>query len=125
MNDKVYTKQLEKFGIEAIRVSQSDAEKQREKHNEKEHRLAIDKVIKREMETMEGRQYFWSKLDMCRVFTTPFVPGAPDGTAFFSGIQSVGQNLLDDIMRASPDNFYVMIQEANARAISGRESAEN
>ena len=52
---------------------------------------------------------------MCRVFTSPFVAQDPHGTSFFAGAQSVGQNLLDDIMRASPANFFLMIQEAEAR----------
>lgn len=109
--DKTYQKQLEAFGIESVRVTEGDVERQRQQ----QLRDSLLAVVKREMETIEGRQYFFSKLDMCRVFTTPFMPGAPDGTAFFSGIQSVGQNLLDDIMQASPENFYVMITEAEAR----------
>ena len=109
--DNVYKTQLEAFGIEAVRVTEGDLEKQR---LEQQHEAMLA-VVKRNMETIEGRQYFYSKLEMCRVFTSPFIPGAPDGTAFFSGIQSVGQNLLDDIMRASPANFFLMIQEAEAR----------
>lgn len=111
MSDNFYKKQLEKFGVESTRILDGDAEKQRQQ----QFHESMIAVVKQFMETIEGRQYFYSKLDMCRVFTTPFIPGAPDGTAFFSGIQSVGQNLLDDIMQASPENFYVMLQEAAAR----------
>lgn len=109
--DKTYKKQLEAFGIESVKITEGDVERQRQE----QIRQSMLAVVKREMETMEGRQYFYSKLDMCRVFTTPFMPGAPDGTAFFSGIQSVGQNLLDDIMQASPESFWMMLQEADAR----------
>lgn len=111
MTDKFYSKQLEAFGIEAVRITEGDVERQRQDQLQR----AFATVIKSIMDTMEGRQYFYSKLNMCRVFTTPFIPGAPDGTAFFAGVQSVGQNLLDDIMRSAPENFYLMIQEAEAR----------
>lgn len=109
--DKTYQKQLEAFGIESVRVTEGDAER----HRQERDREALLAVVKHVMETIEGRQYFYSKLEMCRVFTSPFIPGAPDGTAFFSGVQSVGQSILDDIMRASPANFFLMIQEAEAR----------
>lgn len=111
MVDKVYRKQLEKFGIESTIIVEGDLNKKRRiEFNE-----INDGVVKAIMSSMEGRQWIYSKLDMCRIFTSPFVPSDPYGTAFFSGVQSVGQNLLDDIMRASPENFYIMNQEAAAR----------
>lgn len=114
MSDATYKKQLEAFGIEAVRITDIDLEKKRQE----ETRQAMLSVVKALMDRTEGRQWIYSKLDMCKVFTTPFVPGQPDGTAFFSGVQSVGQNLLSDVMEASPENFYTMIQEENARKAS-------
>lgn len=109
--DKTYKKQLEKFGIESTLAVEDNLTKRQQQQYRETNLL----VVKNLMETMEGRQYFFSKLDMCRVFTCPFVPTDPHGTSFFSGIQAVGQNLLDDIMRASPERFATMLQEAAAR----------
>lgn len=113
MTDDTYRKQLEQFGIESTRVTEGDVARQR-RQEQRETMLAVVKSI---MDDIAGRHYMYSKLDMCRVFTTPFMPGAPDGTAFFSGVQSVGQNLLDDIMQACPEQFFIMITEANARKV--------
>lgn len=111
MTDKVYLKQLEKFGTESTVFVEGDLAKRQQL----EFTEANIDVVKAIMNTIEGRQWLYSKLDMCRVFTSPFVAGDPHGTSFFAGIQSVGQNLLDDIMKASPNNFFLMISEAAAR----------
>lgn len=110
--DKVYRKQLETFGIEFnSTIDDSATKKQRQ-----EFALTQSDVIKGLMSNMQGREWLYSKLDMCRVFSTPFVPSDAHGTSFFAGIQAVGHNLLDDIIRNSSENFSLMIQEAAARA---------
>lgn len=114
MTDKVFQKQLDSFGIESVKATEGDVER----YEREEAKKATLLLVKGIMETMAGRQYFFGKLDMCRVFTTPFVSGSPDATAYFCGVQSVGHNLLDDIMQASPENYWLMLQEADARKAS-------
>jgi len=109
--DNTYKKQLEQFGIESVRVTEGDLQRQ-QKAIESESTLLVVKTL---MERMEGRQWLYSKLDMCGVFTAPIVPGDPYGAHVLMGIQAVGQNLLNDIMRSSPENFYLMTTEAAAR----------
>lgn len=120
MTDKVYRKQLEKFGIESIRVTTGNLEKKKSE----EQRQSMLSIVQMIMDTMQGRQWMWAKLDMCGVFTAPIVPGDPYGTHFLSGVQAIGHNLLADIMSASPQNFSLMSQEAAARKI-GTEPQED
>lgn len=116
--DKKYARQLEKFGIESVLV----IEENQDKKQRLQYRETNLSVVKNLMNTMEGRQWLFSKLDMCRVFCTPFIATDPHGTSFFSGVQAVGHNLLDDIMRAVPENFAVMLNEAAARDVMGKEN---
>ena len=111
MIDKVYKKQLEQFGIEFTPpLDESLTKKQRQ-----EFAITQSDVIKGLMNTMQGRQWLYSKLNMCRVFATPFIPSDAHGTSFFAGVQAVGHNLLDDIINNSPEDFSLMLQEAVAR----------
>lgn len=111
MTDKVYRKQLEKFGVESVRVIPGNLEKKKSE----EQRQSMLSIVQMIMDTMQGRQWMWAKLDICGVFTAPIVPGDPYGSHVLSGIQAVGHNLLNDIMMASPQNFSLMAQEAAAR----------
>lgn len=109
--DRTYKKQLEEFGIEFTTASEENITKKQRQ----EFAITQNEVVKALMNTVQGRQWLYSKLNMCKIFSTPFVPADPHGTSFFSGIQAVGHNLLDDIMKNSPENFSVMLQEAVAR----------
>lgn len=112
--DKVYQKQLEAFGIESTRIKTGDLEKQLSE----DQRAATLSSIKFLMERPDGRQWLWGMMDMCRVFTSTFVPGKPDTSDFLSGAQAVGHKILGDIMQATPEQFYVMNQEAATRRIA-------
>lgn len=111
MSDKIYKKQLEKFGIESTVLVEGDLKQKRQIEFAQDN-INIVRAI---MDSIEGRQWLYSKLDMCRVFTAPFDGEKPLTNSFFSGMQAVGQNLLDDIIKSSPNNFFTMIQEADAR----------
>jgi len=111
MIDNTYKKQLEAFGIESVRMTESDLTRQK-KAADVEAMIAVMKAM---MDSIEGRQWIYTKLDMCGVFTAPIAPGDSHGTHVLCGIQSVGHAILSDVMRASPENFPLMIQEAAAR----------
>jgi len=117
MTDDFYKKQLEEFGIESTRVVEGNLEKKRAE----ERKASTTAVIKYLMSEMAGRHWLYSVLDMCRTFTSPFVPGQPDVTAFFSGAQALGHRLLADIMEVAPENYYVMVQEEAARKSTKRD----
>jgi hypothetical protein len=112
MIDNTYKKQLEAFGIESVRATEGDI-KRLQKAAELE---AMINVVKALMDNIDGRQWIYTKLDMCGVFTAPIAPGDSHGTHVLCGIQSVGHAILNDVMRASPENFPLMLQEAAARA---------
>lgn len=111
MTDDIFQKQLESLGVDSTRITSGDAERAQQE----QLRRAMLSVVKIIMDSMDGRRWFYSKLEMCRVFTTPFVAGKQDVTSFLSGLQAVGQNMLRDIMEASPEKFFLMTQEAAAR----------
>ncbi len=120
MTDKVFQKQLESFGIESVRIKHDEPKKQ----DNADGIQNTFSVIKALMDEMKGRQWLYSLLDMCQTFTPSFVPGKPDVSDFCSGIQSVGLKLYGDIMAASPENFYIMLQEEGARKQVEKEKAE-
>ena len=109
--DKVYKKQLEAFGIESVRVTRGDIEKKMREENKE----ATAVVIKQLMDSIRGRQWMYNLLDLCGVFSSPFVAGQPDVSDMLAGVQIVGQKFLADIMISCPEQFHVMSQEAHAR----------
>lgn len=109
--DKTYKKQLEAFGVEFTQAPEENLTKKQRQ----EFAITQADVIKNLMSTMQGRRWLYSKLDAWRVFSTPFVPADAHGTSFFAGIQACGHSLLDDIIRSSPEDFGLMLQEAAAR----------
>lgn len=111
MTDKVFQKQMKKFGNEETLLVASDSKIKRKIDFSAEN----SNIVKAIMDTMEGRQWMWSKLDMCGVFTAPWAGEKPLTNAYFSGVQAVGQDLLGDVMAAAPNEFFLMIQEAAAR----------
>lgn len=111
MSDRVFKKQLEKFGTESFQVVEEDHAAKRKQINF-EVTLGITKAL---MSTMEGRQWVYNKLDFCCVFSTPFVSGHPDATGFLCGLQEFGHHLLGEIMMSAPNEYPLMLQEAAAR----------
>jgi hypothetical protein len=66
------------------------------------------------MGLVDGRTYIHDLLTACHIFRQPFSPNA-QVTAFACGELNIGQRLLSDIMRFCPDDYIVMMREANAR----------
>lgn len=63
------------------------------------------------MTVKEGRKWAWEQLVKCKVFSTPFILGSSDGTAFNCGQQNWGLQFLSDITIASPDEYILMAKE--------------
>ncbi len=112
--DKVLKKQLEAFGTEAQVLVEGSLEKKRQLEFAEVNRSVVAAL----MDTIEGRQWMFSKLDMTGVFTAPWVGEKPLTNAYMTGIQSVGHNFLQDIMTSAPDKYFLMVQEEEARKVA-------
>jgi hypothetical protein len=64
------------------------------------------------MQTREGRAWFYTMLSKCGVYTAPFVPGDSHHSAFLAGMQAVGHVLMEEIMGAAPEFYWVMVSES-------------
>lgn len=111
MIDKVFKKQLEKFGIEQFTVAEEEVlPKKPIVFSE-----SGQNVVRGLMNTMEGREWLYNKLEFYCVNSTPFIPNHPEVTAFLCGLQEAGHQLQNEIMQVAPNEYFVMIQEAAAR----------
>ena len=66
------------------------------------------------MGTMAGREWLYNLLSECHVFVSSFSLNAYEG-AFREGERNVGLRLLNDVMQTAPDDYVLMMREANAR----------
>lgn len=61
-----------------------------------------------------GRAWLHELLSVANTFGAPVVPGDPYMTHFRLGEQNLGHRIMADIMRAAPELYVTMIEEANA-----------
>lgn len=108
--DKVFSKQLEQFGTEAYVLQQAAPVRE-------ESREAQIGVVRGLMETVQGRQWLWEKLDLCKVFGSTFIPDKPNVGDYLQGIRDYGLNLYQEINAAAPDKIFLMNQEAAERIL--------
>jgi hypothetical protein len=71
--------------------------------------------VKAIMIVPEGRHWMYDMIVLCKVFTSPIVPGDPYGTYNNIGEQNIGKKLLQDINECAPEEYMLMIKEANER----------
>lgn len=71
-------------------------------------------VISTIMSTTQGRAWMYGILESCMIFGNPFVPGQADSTAFNLGMANIGKRILQDIMKAAPDQYLKMCKEGTA-----------
>ncbi len=77
--------------------------------------LRLD-VIKTVMQSPPGRSWIYNWLSRCHIYSTPFILGHPDVTAFNCGEQNIGQQLIADVQAAAPDLYLTMINEAKLKS---------
>jgi hypothetical protein len=87
--------------------------KKARKQAEFDHALKLD-VIRSVMGSAPGRIWAYSILERCHCFSTSFIAGAPDASAFREGERNIGLQFLADIQEATPDLYLTMIQEAKS-----------
>lgn len=69
------------------------------------------------MSTAPSRAWMYDRLARCGVFNTPFT-GNDATTNFNCGMQSIGLELLADIVSSAPDSYIQMMREANGRSLA-------
>ena len=84
----------------------------KKKARQEKQRLEVVQAI---MGQPQGRSFMYDYLSRCSVFTTPFVRGEPDTSAFNAGRQSIGHDIQADIMLAAPEMYWVMIEESQTK----------
>ena len=78
------------------------------------NRIAYTKTIMRDR---FGRRWMYDLLLRCHIWSTPFAMGQPDGTAFRLGEQNIGLQVFADVMKAAPDDYVLMMNEASEKDI--------
>lgn len=66
------------------------------------------------MSTKPFRGVFYELLSACHIFSTPFVPGQPDTTAFAMGEENVGKKLMMGAIDADAALYMKMLAEHKA-----------
>src|SRR6266704_2332873 len=66
------------------------------------------------MSTAPSRAWMYDKLEICHVFRSSFSTDAL-AMAFAEGERNIGLQLVGDIMVACPDDYILMMREANER----------
>lgn len=69
------------------------------------------------MSTPPGRAWIYDLLTECSIFASTFRPDA-SYSAFLEGTRKIGLMFLADLMKACPDQYLPMVQEANAKSIN-------
>lgn len=72
--------------------------------------IAADKLLREQMSSPQGRNYFWDQLTACHIFEGTG-PMEAERANFFLGERNVGLRLMIDIMRAAPESFVQMLKE--------------
>lgn len=67
------------------------------------------------MSTLPGRAWMHDLLLKCSIFSTPFVAGAYDITAFKCGGQNIGLQIFADVHASAPREYVLMMQEASQK----------
>lgn len=80
---------------------------------EKQKAAARDRAFIALMGSRDGRAFVWNILSRVRIFATSFNQSNAQ-TAFNEGERNIGLWLMADINRLCPDQYPVMVKEANA-----------
>ena len=70
------------------------------------------------MRTTAGRAWMHRKLTACHIYQTTATPGDAFATYFNEGQRNIGLMLNAEILTACPDEFILMLKEANERDLT-------
>lgn len=68
-------------------------------------------VVRMILTAKDGRAWYCEILEGCHIFSTPFVPGQPDSTAFAMGEENVGKKLMMAAIDADAALYMKMLAE--------------
>lgn len=83
----------------------------RRKQRSKQRQGEEDKFIRGLLSSAEGRTWYWKQLVACHIFEASWRGDGTDSMVFREGERNIGNRLLAQLMRASPDSFILMMQE--------------
>lgn len=89
----------------------SDNEELKQKWME-EDAAVVEMVYKELLSGPDGRKFLFHLLSITKLMNNPFTPNALS-MSFACGEMNVGQRILADILRVSPDGWTLMQKEAN------------
>lgn len=69
-------------------------------------------TIRNIMSTPPGRKWIYEMLERCHCYSTSFIAGAPDASAFREGERNIGLQLLADVQTAASETYLAMLKEA-------------
>jgi hypothetical protein len=81
----------------------------KQSHRVKEIDRQEQNDVKFLLSNIQGRRFLWKYLSKCGVYRTSFTGSSE--TFFKEGQRNVGLWILDDITRANPDAYLLMIKE--------------
>lgn len=84
---------------------------------EKDAKLAEQQrreVVFQLMATIAGRHWILNLLEKTHTFATSYSKD-PYATAFSEGERNIGLQILGDVMQSAPDQYIIMMREANER----------
>lgn len=76
------------------------------------------------MGTTEGRRWFHSLFESCHIFNDPFSGNALI-EAYSKGERNVGLRLFADVVATCPDQYIIMMHEAQIRNLTNERSIKN
>lgn len=77
-------------------------------------RIAKDKteLLNQLISTKLGRAWFWELLEFAGIMKASYtIPGDPYTTLFNEGQRNVGLKIMSDLIKASPENYVLMVSE--------------
>ncbi len=78
----------------------------KERLRERERRTDLKAIL----DTVEGRRFLWGQLGKCKVYESIWESSAK--IHYNAGKQDLGHELMDEIIRASPEAYLQMQKEA-------------
>lgn len=92
----------------------SDEKQVQDRKSQLGRQAAADaQVIVNLVSTEPGRSWLFRLLESCHTFSLSFDPDSDRVSAFREGERNVGNRILADLVKASPETYVLMMKEKN------------
>lgn len=109
MVDVPATIEAELLGDKTFDASDPKAVNESRKRAGRQKRNQLD-FVKAMMDLQQGRKYVYDLMESCSIFGNPITQNDPYATYYQLGRQSVGKQLLTDVMNF-PEKYILMMKE--------------